>query len=66
MQTHGSKQEAAAWTRGQLPQWAWLIDIALRCRLSRGASGLADEQSRAAAVRFIGLAADQVTNSMPA
>jgi hypothetical protein len=65
-QTHGSKQEAAAWARDQMPEWAWLIDIALRCRLSRGASGLADEQSRAAAVRFIGLVADQVTNSVPA
>jgi predicted nucleotidyltransferase len=64
-QAHGSKQEAAAWTRDQMPEWAWLIDIALRCRLSRGVSGLADEQSRAAAVRFIGLVADQVTNSMP-
>jgi hypothetical protein len=65
-QTHGSKQEAAAWARERLPEWAWLIDIALRCRLSRGASGLADEQSRAAAVRFIGLLADQITNSVPA
>jgi hypothetical protein len=48
-----------------MPEWAWLIDIALRCRLSRGASGLADEQARAAAVRFIGLVADQVTNAVP-
>ena len=65
-QTHGSKQEAAAWTREQMPQWAWLIDIALRCRLSGGASGLADEQSRAAAVRFIGFVADQIMGTVPA
>jgi len=37
-QANGSKQEAAAWTREQLPQWAWLIDIALLCRqAARGA-----------------------------
>lgn len=60
-QANGSKQEAAAWTREQLPQWAWLIDIALLCRLSGGASGLADEQSRAAAVRLIELLAAQIT-----
>ena len=65
-QAHGSKQEAAAWTREQMPQWAWLIDIALRCRLSRRATGLADEQTRATAVRFIGLVADQITGTVPA
>jgi hypothetical protein len=35
-QTHGSKQEAAAWTRERMPEWAPLIDAALECRLSRG------------------------------
>jgi Nucleotidyltransferase domain. len=60
-QTLGSKQEAAAWARAQMPEWAWLIDIALRCRLSRGATGLADERSRAGAIRFTGLVADQIT-----
>jgi hypothetical protein len=65
-QAHGSKQEAAAWTREQIPGWAWLIDIALQCRSSRGASGLADPQTRAAAVRFIGLMADQIVGSDPA
>lgn len=60
-QACGSKQEAAAWTRVRMPEWAWLIDSALRCRLSRGASGLADPQTRAAAVRFIGLVAAQIT-----
>jgi predicted nucleotidyltransferase len=65
-QAHGSKQEAAAWTRDQMPEWAWLIEIALLCRLLRGATGLADEQSRAAAVRFIGLVADQIMGTVPA
>jgi hypothetical protein len=65
-QAHGSKQEAAAWTREQLPQWAWLIDITRRCRLTGGASGLADPQTRASAIRFIGLVADQVTGTVPA
>ena len=60
-QACGSKQEAAAWTRVRMPEWAWLIDSALRCRLSRGASGLADPQTRAAAARFIGLVAAQIT-----
>lgn len=65
-QTHGSKQEAAAWTREQMPQWTWLIDIALGCRLPRGATGLADVQARAAAVRFIGLVADQISGTVQA
>jgi predicted nucleotidyltransferase len=64
-QAHGSKQEAAAWTREQMPEWAWLINTALRCRLSRGATGLADKRSRAAAVRFIGLVADQIVGTEP-
>jgi len=58
--THGSKQEAAAWTRERMPGWAWLIDIALVCRLSRGNIGLADEKSRAAAETFIALLADEI------
>lgn len=58
---HGSKQEAAAWTRERMPEWAWLVDAALRCRLSRGTTGFADEQTRAAAEAFIGLLADEIT-----
>jgi predicted nucleotidyltransferase len=59
-QTHGSKQEAAAWTRERMPEWAWLIDSALQCRLSRGTIGLDDEGSRAAAETFIAVLADQI------
>ena len=58
---HCSKQEAAAWARERMPKWAWLIDAALRCRMSRGATGFDDELTRAAAETFIGLLADEIT-----
>jgi predicted nucleotidyltransferase len=59
-QTHGSKQEAAAWTRERMPEWAWLIDAALKCRLSRGTVGFEDERSRAATETFIALLDDEI------
>jgi predicted nucleotidyltransferase len=59
-QTHGSKQEAAAWTRERMPEWVWLIDTALTCRLSRGTVGFEDERSRAAAETFIALLDDEI------
>ncbi len=62
-QTHGSKQEAAAWTRERMPDWAWLIDAALGCRLSRGASGFDDVRTRAAGMRFIRLLGDEITGT---
>ena len=43
-----------------MPQWAWLIDAALECRLSRGTIGFADEPSRDAAEVFIALLADDI------
>lgn len=58
--THGSKQEGAAWARDQMPEWAWLIDAALRCRLSRGAIGFDDERSRAGAKEFIAQVAARI------
>lgn len=61
-----SKQEAAAWAAERMPEWAWLIDAALRCRLSRGTTGFDDEQTRAAAEAFIELLADEITDSTPA
>jgi aminoglycoside adenylyltransferase-like protein/nucleotidyltransferase-like protein len=61
-----SKQEAVAWTREWKPDWAWIIDAALRSRMSRGTTGLDDEQTRAAAESFIGLLADEITGSRPA
>jgi hypothetical protein len=58
--THGSKQEGATWARDQMPEWAWLIDAALRCRLSRGAIGFDDERSSAGAKEFIELVAARI------
>jgi hypothetical protein len=54
-QSLASKQEAAAWTREQMPDWAWLIDAALSCRLTGGKIGLGDERSRSAVETFIAL-----------
>ncbi len=59
-QTLGSKQEAASWARERMPEWAWLIDAALECRLSRGTTGLGDETSRVASETFIALLADEI------
>jgi len=56
----GSKQEGAGWTRDRMPEWAGLIDAALRCRLSRGTYGFDDEPTRIAAERFIGLLAAEI------
>ena len=55
-----SKQVASAWASERLPAWAWLIEAALRCRLSRGMSGFDDEETRAAATTFIALVADKI------
>jgi hypothetical protein len=52
-QTAGSKQEGAAWVRERFPEWAWLIDASLACRMSGGKVGLDDESSRVAASAFI-------------
>ncbi len=62
----GSKQEAAAWTREMMPEWAWLIDSALRGRMSRGTNGFGDERTRAAAQIFIWLLGDEITGSRSA
>ena len=59
-QAHVSKQDGAAWTRRRMPEWAGVIDIALRSRASRGASSFDDAKSRAAAQVFIGLVAARV------
>ena len=59
-QTHASKQVGAAWAREQMPEWAWLIDAALECRLSRGTAGFDDDSSRAAAEAFIALVGDEI------
>lgn len=63
MGTPGSKQEGAAWARERWPEWAWLIDAALLCRLSRGRTGLHDEASRTAAQTFIALLAGELRST---
>jgi hypothetical protein len=59
-QTLGSKQDGAAWTSERMPEWAWLIDTALACRLARGEVGFEDERSRAAAEMFVALLAAEI------
>ncbi|MBA3876358.1 MAG: nucleotidyltransferase [Anaerolinea sp.] len=54
-----SKHEGAAWVAERMPEWAWLIDTALRCRLSGGRTGFDDEPTRAAARTFIALLVDE-------
>lgn len=58
-----SKQEGAAWVRQRRPEWAWLIDIALQCRLSQGRIGLADDETRVAAEAFVRLLADEIAHA---
>jgi predicted nucleotidyltransferase len=60
-QVHGSKAEGAAWAQEAMPDWAWLVDEAVRCRLSRGTLGFEDEKSREAAQQFISLLAATIS-----
>jgi hypothetical protein len=62
-QAHASKHEGAAWAQEQMPDWAWLIDEALRCRLSRGQVGFDDERARAGAEEFIALVAARIASA---
>ena len=55
-----SKQEGAAWVRTQMPEWAYLIDAAECCRLSRGQIGFADLETTPAAERLIALLGDAI------
>ena len=48
-----SKQEGVAWARVQVPEWAWLIDAALACRLAGGSTGFDDEPSLVATDAFM-------------
>ena len=59
--TPGSKQAGAVWARECFPDWAWLIDASLACRLSGGKTGLDDEASRAGAETFITLIAAEIS-----
>jgi aminoglycoside adenylyltransferase-like protein/nucleotidyltransferase-like protein len=57
-----SKQEAAAWTKERMPEWAWLIDAALKARLAHGA-GFDDPRTLEGAEEFIALVADDLGRS---
>ena len=58
-----SKQEGAAWVRSRMPEWAWLIDAAERCRLSRGQVGFADDETVAAAELLIRRLGDEIAGA---
>jgi hypothetical protein len=49
-----------------MPEWAWLIEAALACRLSRGTAGFDDERTRAAAEDFIQRLGDEIAGIAPA
>jgi len=55
-----SKQEGAALVRSWMPEWAWLIDEAECCRLSRGRWGLTDDRVTEAAESFVALVGDAI------
>jgi hypothetical protein len=57
--TH-SKDEAGAVVRSWMPEWAWLIDEAMTCRLSGGRVGLEDARTIEAARRFVTLVGDMI------
>ncbi len=50
-----SKQDGATWVRARMPEWLWLIDEAERCRLSRGRTGFAAEETVRAGETLIGI-----------
>jgi hypothetical protein len=60
-----SKPEGAAWTRKRMPEWAWLIDVALDCRHSGGRVGFDDAPTRAAALQFIDRVAGDILRAAP-
>lgn len=60
-----SKQEAASWARQRLPEWAWLVDAALTCRLSRGSIGFDDERIFIAAETFAQRIAAEIAQAAP-
>ena len=56
-----AKEEGAALVRSWMPEWAWLIDEASSCRLARGHAGFADERAIEAAVTFVALVGDAIS-----
>jgi hypothetical protein len=64
-QAHESKQDGAAWTRQRFPEWGWLINAALECRLSRGSVGFDDQKTRVGAHEFIAMLAAEIEEESP-
>ncbi len=60
-----SKEAGAALVRSWMPEWAWLIDGASTCRLARGHAGFADERAIEAAVTFVSLVGDAISDTAP-
>lgn len=60
-----SKQEAASWARERMPEWAWLVDAALTCRLSRDSIGFDDERILVAAETFAQRIAAKIAQAVP-
>ncbi|MGA3031086.1 MAG: aminoglycoside adenylyltransferase domain-containing protein [Candidatus Limnocylindrales bacterium] len=58
-----SKQDGAAWVRSRRPEWAWLIDAAEHCRLSRGLAGFADDETLSAAENLIDVLGDEIARA---
>jgi predicted nucleotidyltransferase len=48
-----TKEAAAIEAKERHPEFAWIIDEALRCRLARGSTGFDDDRSRSAATEFV-------------
>jgi hypothetical protein len=48
-----SKQEGAAWVKERLPEWTWLVDLALEERLTRSHHAFRTDPTRTAARRFV-------------
>lgn len=48
-----SKEEGASWLAKRMPEWAWLMEAALACRMTRGTVGFDDPHTRGQASRFV-------------
>ena len=62
-QALGTKQEAVAWIRQRMPEWDGLVVAALQCRLSLGAIGFDDSETRTAAASFIARLAAEIRSA---
>jgi hypothetical protein len=61
-----TKQEAAAWVMHEMPEWRWLMEAALRCRLFGGQEGFDDERTRAAVDAYLAILVGRIVDMPPA